>query len=195
MKRGYFLLAAAITVAIASGCMSQSEAQAEPVKEVITVSHSKPVRDPYLDFDLEHLSCIITPEPQETSEVTPAPAEEAEPEEIPTEEETGQTGENNELIDLGEWLITFYCPCETCCGPWATGCTASGVMATEWHTVATDQFDFGTQLYIEGLGYFVVEDRGVEGAHADVFVNDHQYALELGEQHREVYLVGEKEIE
>ena len=93
------------------------------------------------------------------------------------------------LTYVGNWTISFYCPCEICCGVWATGCTASGVLATEWHTVATDQFEFGTELYVEGLGYFVVEDRGVEGAWLDVFVNDHQEALNLGMQTRDVYIV------
>lgn len=95
----------------------------------------------------------------------------------------------SELIYLGNWTITFYCPCAQCCGSWATGCTANGNPAIEWYTVATDQFDFGTQLYIEGLGYFVVDDRGVSGEWIDVFVSDHQTALDLGVQHREVYLV------
>lgn len=90
---------------------------------------------------------------------------------------------------VGDWTISFYCPCEICCGEWATGCTASGVLAQEWHTVATDQFPFGTQLYVEGLGNFVVEDTGVTGEWLDVFVNDHQEALDLGLQIRSVYIV------
>lgn len=93
-------------------------------------------------------------------------------------------------IDLGAWKITFYCPCEECCGIGASGITASEVEAVPWHTVATDQFEFGTKLQIEGLGEFVVEDRGVYGEHIDVFVSDHQEALNLGEQTREVYLIG-----
>lgn len=101
----------------------------------------------------------------------------------------GETTAEPSLTYLGNYTITFYCPCEICCGEWATGCTASGVMATEWHTVASGQFDFGTELYIEGLGNFVVEDRGVEGNHIDIFVNDHQQALDLGLQYRDVYLI------
>lgn len=94
------------------------------------------------------------------------------------------------LTYLGNYQITFYCPCELCCGVWATGCTASGVLATEWHTVAAgEQFKFGTQLYIDGLGCFIVEDRGVEGDHIDVFVSDHNEALNLGLQYRDVYVM------
>ena len=94
------------------------------------------------------------------------------------------------LTYLGPFTITFYCPCERCCGEWATGCTASGVLATEWHTIATSEmFPFGTRLYIDGLGYFTVEDRGVEDNCIDVFVNDHDDALNYGLQYMDVYLV------
>lgn len=89
---------------------------------------------------------------------------------------------------LGNYCITFYCPCEICCGQWATGCTASGVIATEWHTVAAD-LPFGTVVDIEGLGRFVVEDRGVYGEAIDVFVSSHDEALALGLQYRDVYVV------
>ena len=96
------------------------------------------------------------------------------------------------LTYLGPFTITFYCPCEICCGEWATGCTASGVLATEWHTVATgERFPFGTRLYIDGLGYFTVEDRGVDDNCIDVFVGSHDDALNYGLQYRDVYLVGE----
>lgn len=94
------------------------------------------------------------------------------------------------MIYLGEYTISFYCECSICCGEWAYGATASGAMPTAWHTVASGQFDFGTQLYIDGLGYFVVEDRGVDGNWLDVFVDDHNEALSLGLQSRSVYLVG-----
>ena len=91
-------------------------------------------------------------------------------------------------VYLGEYMITFYCPCEICCGEWATGCTASGVPATANHTIACD-LPFGTVVEIEGLGIYVVEDRGVSGAQIDVFVEDHQEALNLGEQYRNVYIL------
>ncbi len=105
------------------------------------------------------------------------------------ETDAGGTGADPVLNYIGNWTITFYCPCELCCGVWATGCTASGVLATEWHTVATDMFPFGTELYVDGLGYFVVEDLGVTGEQLDVFVNDHETALNLGLQYRDVYIV------
>ncbi len=103
----------------------------------------------------------------------------------------GGDSANPVLTCLGDWTISFYCPCEICCGQWATGCTASGVLATPWHTVATDGLEFGTVLYVDGLGYFTVEDRGTEYGWLDIYVGDHAAALDLGLQTRSVYIVSE----
>ena len=103
-------------------------------------------------------------------------------------EQEDQEDPDQEPVYLGEYMITFYCPCEICCGEWATGCTASGVLATPNHTIACD-LPFGTVVEIEGLGTYVVEDRGVSGAQIDVFVTDHQEALNLGVQYRDVYIL------
>lgn len=93
------------------------------------------------------------------------------------------------LTPLGTWTISFYCPNSCCCGVYATGYTASGTYAEPWRTVATDGLEFGTRLYVDGLGYFIVEDRGTEYGWLDIFVGDHQTALDLGLQYRDVYVV------
>lgn len=90
---------------------------------------------------------------------------------------------------LGDWTISFYCNCPECCGSWSGGPTASGAMPTPWYTVATGGLDFGTILYIDGLGYFEVQDRGTDYGWADVFVSDHGEALANGLQTRAVYIV------
>lgn len=92
------------------------------------------------------------------------------------------------LIYLDTWTISFYCPCVACTNS-GNGITASGTYAQPWHTAATSGLDFGTVLYVDGLGYFVVEDRGTEYGWLDVFVSDHSEALALGLQYRDVYLV------
>lgn len=96
---------------------------------------------------------------------------------------------NNEA---NEYKITFYCPCEKCCGKWAGGNTASGTKPTASRTVAAPKsFAFGTQIRIDGLGHYVVEDRGgaIKGNRLDVFVDSHAEALRLGVMHKEVSIV------
>lgn len=118
-------------------------------------------------------------------EVVPEPVEEPEPEPEPVSEVAAEP----QMEYLGDWTISFYCNCSQCCGQWAGGATASGVMPTPWYTVATGGLDFGTILYIDGLGYFEVQDRGTDYGWADVFVSDHGEALANGLQTRAVYIV------
>lgn len=83
---------------------------------------------------------------------------------------------------LGEFEITFYCSCATCCGRANKPC-ANGQYPVEGVTIAAPQrFKFGTKLYIEGIGERVVMDRGsaIKGNKIDVYVTDHQRAIQLG---------------
>lgn len=104
-----------------------------------------------------------------------------------SDESVGGGAENPVLTYLGEWTTTAYCPCEICCGQWATGCTASGVMATPDHTVACGILPFGTKVMIDGIVY-TVEDLGVDGEWIDIFFASHEEALKYGMQQKEVYL-------
>lgn len=91
----------------------------------------------------------------------------------------------------GTYTITFYCACEKCCGK-TDGITASGAKAVEGVTVAAPKsFAFGTRLNIEGFGERIVQDRGgaIKGNRLDVFVDDHQRALELGKRTAKVEVV------
>ena len=152
---------------------------------------SEPVEEP--ESDDGAVADNNTEQENVVEEPTPEPTEEpvGEDTDVPTSEPVAEEPvvEEPSMEYLGDWTITFYCPAECCCGQWAWGATASGVMPTAWHTVAAD-LPFGTQLYVDGLGYFVVEDRGVSGAWLDVFVNTHDEALANGMQCRSVYLVG-----
>lgn len=79
------------------------------------------------------------------------------------------------LTYLGRYRITGYCTCSKCCGK-SDGITASGTTATVGRTCAAGKdLPFGTVLYIDGIGYRTVEDRGggVNGGHIDVLCNDH----------------------
>jgi Cell wall-associated hydrolases (invasion-associated proteins) len=92
------------------------------------------------------------------------------------------TGEQGEY--LGEFKLTGYCPCVKCCGKWAGGPTASGVMPTPNKTVAISKstanrlgLRFGDKLLIDGVGY-VYEDGGDSNMAGnnwiDIFVATHE---------------------
>lgn len=95
----------------------------------------------------------------------------------------------NPWIDMGSYKITYYCPCEICCG-WNTGITASGAMATAGITIAADpSIPFGTEVMIDGHVY-TVQDRGgaIKGNHIDIFCNNHSEALSNSVHNTEVYI-------
>lgn len=87
--------------------------------------------------------------------------------------------EEPELVSLGVYKISAYCPCEKCCLK-SDGITASGVKATPNRTVAVDGIPFGTRLLIDGNEY-IVEDRVGSGKRLiDVFFSTHDEALNSG---------------
>ena len=92
---------------------------------------------------------------------------------------------------LGTFKLTYYCACEICCDV-ETGITATGTPVVEGRTIAVDPdvIPYGTQVIINGH-VFTAEDCGgaIDGNHIDIYVNDHQTALELGIGQAEVYLV------
>ena len=90
---------------------------------------------------------------------------------------------------LGNFKLTAYCNCSTCCGQWAGGGTASGVMPTQGRTVAMGDISFGTKLLINGNVY-TVEDRGTPYGHVDIYFNSHSDACNFGLQYADVYRVG-----
>ena len=92
---------------------------------------------------------------------------------------------------LGRYSIYAYCPCVKCCGK-TNGITASGTVATEGRTIAAN-LPFGTKLYIDGIGERIVEDRGggIKGKTIDLFMSDHNSALQFGVRKLDVYEVME----
>lgn len=88
---------------------------------------------------------------------------------------------------LGAFKLTSYCACPICCGQWSGGPTASGLMPIQGRTVAMAGVPFGTRLVINGQ-IFTVEDRGTPYGHVDVFLNNHQDAVNFGVQYANVYM-------
>lgn len=72
---------------------------------------------------------------------------------------------------VGNYRVTAYAYYE---GGGENYFTASGATPVPYYTVATgDEFPFGTVLYIEGIGYVEVQDRGAfpEGI-IDILIGD-----------------------
>lgn len=134
---------------------------------------------------------IPSPTPTVTPHVTQTPIQEA-----------SEPQPTVELVSLGEFRITAYCPCEVCCGNWAKNrpvdedgsllvFTASGDLAVEGVTIAADTsvLPFGTEVIIDDVRY-IVQDRGkaIKGNKIDVYFENHQDALEFGVQYKEVFI-------
>ena len=107
----------------------------------------------------------------------------------PEPESDNEADEEVEWEYYGNCRITFYCHCEICNGT-AGNPTASGAYPTAWYTVASGpDIPFGTEVMIGGNVY-VVEDRGVDCGQFDIFVPDHQTALECGLYYEDVFVRG-----
>lgn len=88
---------------------------------------------------------------------------------------------------LGNFKLTAYCACMKCCGK-TDGITASGTQATQGRTVAMYGLPFGTKLNINDHIY-IVEDRGTQYGHVDIYFGSHEDAVQFGLQYADVYLV------
>lgn len=133
------------------------------------------------------------------------PAEPAQTLNAPTVEKPVEKQEEPEKEFIGEFTITYYCSCQKCCGVWATKrpvvngkeivYTASGAIAEVGITVAVDpsKIPYGTKLYIEGVGYRVAQDCGgaIKENRIDVYMADHEAALEAGKHLANVYIVND----
>ena len=102
------------------------------------------------------------------------------------------TTESSKYISLGEFKLTAYCDCSTCCGKWSGSPTASGEMPRANHTIAVDTsvIPFGTEVVINGNVY-VAEDTGsaIKGNKIDIYMSSHEEALDFGVQYAEVLIV------
>ena len=87
----------------------------------------------------------------------------------------------------GDYRVTAYAYYE---GGEENYYTASGATPVPYYTVATgDEFPFGTVLYIEGIGYVEVQDRGGFGdGIIDLHIGDTPMS-EFEDRTRAVYIV------
>ena len=97
-----------------------------------------------------------------------------------------------QIIDLGEFKITAYCPCTKCCGKWANGITSTGVTAQANRTIAVDPsvIPYGTRVLIDGNEYFAEDCGGaIKGKRIDIYFDTHKEALQWGVKYKGVLLV------
>lgn len=103
----------------------------------------------------------------------------------------------HELVYMGNFKLTHYCAetYEHICGT-GTELTATGTEVTVGRTVAVDPnvIPYGTQIYIEGYGWFVAEDCGgaVKNKQIDIAVETHADALFMGVKHGGVWVLVDK---
>lgn len=139
------------------------------------------------------------------SEGTRPPAEAGAPAATPTVEVVEPPQFSTEPAEpaWAEYEATAYCSCEKCCGNWAENrpdgivYTASGAVAQEGVTIAADWdvYPPGTVLQVEGLGEYIVQDRGgaIKGLKIDVYFEDHDDALQFGRQEVRIKVISEIE--
>lgn len=96
-----------------------------------------------------------------------------------------------EFLDMGEFRLTAYCPCRSCCGIWADGYTATGTIPVQGRTIAVDEdvIPYGSEVIINGHTY-VAEDCGgsIIGREIDIYFESHEEANEFGVQYGKVIL-------
>ena len=89
-----------------------------------------------------------------------------------------------QLEYIGNWSITAYTHTGNCC--------ANGNYPTDGYTVAHNTLPFGTEIYIDGVGYRTVEDRGpgyLGSEWCDLFMDSYNACVQWGIQNRDVYIV------
>lgn len=98
--------------------------------------------------------------------------------------------EKSEDITYIEFKVTAYCSCEKCCGVWANNRPegkvygAAGKELIAGYSVAVDRdlYEFGTKFVDEDGNEYEAADVGgaVKGNHLDLYMSDHQEALNWG---------------
>lgn len=119
------------------------------------------------------LKNAITP-PKPTAKVEPSATTWPEPEEV----------WEPEYIYLGTYQVTAY--------EWTGNPCANGNYPTEGYTIACNSLPLGTTVYLEGIGYRTVEDRGATWHSSnwiDLYLGDVAACYAWGVQAIDVYIV------
>ena len=131
-------------------------------------------------------SCVVPPwdMPADAVRNEPESVVYAEAEEVIEPEEIAEESPEEELEYLGTFEMTAY--------EWTGNPCANGNYPEVGNTVACNSLPLGTTVYIEGVGYRVVEDRGAEwhGSNwMDLYLGDVDSCYEWGVRSVDVYIV------
>lgn len=197
IKRDYVLLLLMIAVMAVTNCTTQdSRTFVKPGTPIVERTRKEIVKH---TIDATYL---VYDEPDKVIDEVEAPVSEevvidVEIEDVVEESHCVDDYSEEEIIEneisytepgltyLGTYEITAYEYTGSTC--------ANGNYPTPWYTVASNYFDFGTTLYIDGVGYVVVEDRGASWHGSDwldLYIGDIDACYEWGRQYLDVYLVG-----
>lgn len=116
--------------------------------------------------------------------------------------ETVEVNNEPSLVSLGEFKLTAYCSCDICCNGFAYNRPKDeygneivygsiGERLTTGVSVAVDPsvIPYGTELIINEHTYIAQDTGGaIDGNHIDIYMSDHQEALNFGVQTAEVYV-------
>lgn len=102
----------------------------------------------------------------------------------------GNAPSKDGMTFLGNYKITGYDPwCAHCCGK-TNGITASGTQAQVGRTVGAKGIPYGTKIYIEGYGTYVVEDTGGFNYNViDIAAASHEDCYKLTGYNVPVYII------
>ena len=87
---------------------------------------------------------------------------------------------------MGEWRITAYAYTGSPC--------ANGNYPETGYTIACNSLPFGVEVYIDGVGFRTVEDRGpasMGDEWCDLYLGDYMECVNWGNQYRKVWVVTE----
>lgn len=183
---------------ITSDDLKELQLQGEPTLDEGNIEEEQP-EEPIVsesENEGEGAAVLLEEEPLEEIEVATAEdyeevgdeslQEEEQLEEI-IEEDVVMVDEEEEsagMIYLGEYQITAY--------EWTGNPCANGNYPEEGYTVACNSLPFGTVVYIEGIGYRTVEDRGAEwhsDQWIDIYMGDVWTCNQFGVQYLNVWVV------
>ena len=97
---------------------------------------------------------------------------------------TDYISDEDPLELIGTWRVTAYAYTGSAC--------ADGIFPEVGETVACNSLEFGTKVYIDGIGVRTVHDRGpgyMGSEWLDLYLGDTAECVQWGDQIRKVYLV------